>query len=119
MPRLVQSVSKYPKHWAGGQAVVTINRWDRYLGPHGAKASKLNYDRLINEWLSSGRPARCRCVTPSSARSLSIKTVTRTTTVRFRDEPSGNQQHRSRGRSECIASAYGADVDLSRLGRGC
>ena len=55
MPRLVQSVPKYQKHRASGQAVVTINGRDHYLGPHGTKASKLNYDRLITEWLSSGR----------------------------------------------------------------
>lgn len=55
MPRLVQSVPKYQKHKASGQAVVTINGRDYYLGPHGTKASKLEYDRLITEWLSSGR----------------------------------------------------------------
>lgn len=57
MPRLIQSVPKYRKHRASGQAVVTINGRDHYLGPHGTKASKLNYDRLITEWLSSGRSA--------------------------------------------------------------
>ena len=57
MPRLSQSVPKYQKHRASGQAVVTINGVDRYLGPHGTKASKLEYDRLIMEWLSSGRSA--------------------------------------------------------------
>ncbi len=58
MPRLVQSVPKYRKyrkHRASGQAVVTVNGRDHYLGPHGSKASKINYDRLITEWLSSGR----------------------------------------------------------------
>ncbi len=57
MPRLVQSVPKYQKHRASGQAVVAINCRDYYLGPHGTKASKLEYDRLISEWLSSGRSA--------------------------------------------------------------
>lgn len=52
MPRLNQSVPKYQKHKASGQAVVTINGRDYYLG---AKARKLEYDRLITEWLSSGR----------------------------------------------------------------
>jgi integrase len=55
MPRLIQSVPKYQKHRASGQAVVTINSRDYYLGPHGTKASKLEYDRLVSEWLSSGR----------------------------------------------------------------
>src|SRR5690606_24433080 len=38
-------------------AVVAINGRDFYLGPHGSKASKVEYDRLITEWLSSGRSA--------------------------------------------------------------
>ncbi|MCC6492158.1 MAG: site-specific integrase [Pirellulales bacterium] len=57
MPRLSQAVPKYQKHRASGQAVVTINGRDYYLGPHGATASKVEYDRLITEWLASGRSA--------------------------------------------------------------
>jgi hypothetical protein len=55
MPRLIRTLPKYRKHKASGQAVVTICGRDRYLGPHGAKASKVEYDRLIVECLSSGR----------------------------------------------------------------
>lgn len=55
MPRLVQAVPKYRKHRASGQAIVTINGRDHYLGPHNSKASKVEYDRLVTEWLSSGR----------------------------------------------------------------
>jgi membrane-bound lytic murein transglycosylase len=50
------STAKYRKHRATGQAVVSIAGQDRYLGPHGTKASRLEYDRLIGEWLASGRP---------------------------------------------------------------
>ncbi|MCC6492133.1 MAG: site-specific integrase, partial [Pirellulales bacterium] len=57
MPRLSQAVPKYQKHRASGQAVVTINGRDYYLGPHGTRGSKLEYDRLITEWLASGRSA--------------------------------------------------------------
>lgn len=55
MPKLINSLPKYRKHKASGQAVVTINRRDHYLGPHGTKASKREYDRLVVEFLSSGR----------------------------------------------------------------
>jgi len=55
MPRLSQSVPKYRKHRASGQAFIELNGRRHYLGPHGTKASKLEYDRLITEWLSSGR----------------------------------------------------------------
>jgi hypothetical protein len=55
MPRLSKSLPKYCKHRASGQAVVTLNGRDFYLGPHNTKASKIEYDRLIGEWLANGR----------------------------------------------------------------
>jgi hypothetical protein len=55
MPRLNQSVPKYRKHKASGQAFVEINGRRHYLGPWQTKSSKLEYDRRITEWLSSGR----------------------------------------------------------------
>ena len=50
-----KSLPKYAKHKASGQAVVRLSGKDFYLGPHGTKASKLEYDRLIGEWLANGR----------------------------------------------------------------
>ena len=56
MPRPSSSfIPKYRKHQASGQAVVTISGRDHYLGPHGTKASRLEYDRLVCEWLENGR----------------------------------------------------------------
>lgn len=57
MPRLTQAVPKYRLHRQSGQAIVTINGRDHLLGPHKSKASKIEYDRLIGEWLASGRSA--------------------------------------------------------------
>ena len=57
MPRLTNATPKYRKHKASGQAIVTLCGKDHYLGPHGTKASKVEYDRLVAEWLSQGRPA--------------------------------------------------------------
>jgi hypothetical protein len=59
MPGLTVSNPKYRKHRASGQAVVTLDRKDHYLGPHGTKASHGEYDRLIGEWLANGRHAPC------------------------------------------------------------
>lgn len=39
-----------------GQAVVTIEGRDHYLGPWRTRASTVEYDRLIGEWLARGRP---------------------------------------------------------------
>jgi integrase len=55
MPKLVHRLPSYRKHKASGQAIVTFHGRDHYLGPHGAKASKREYDRLVAEYLSSGR----------------------------------------------------------------
>ena len=52
MPKLVDSVPKYRLHRASGQAVVTIQGRDFYLGPWKSKASRVEYDRLIGEWLA-------------------------------------------------------------------
>lgn len=57
MPKLVAALPKYRRHKASGQAVVTIAGKDHYLGPWQSAASKAEYDRLISEWLASGRPS--------------------------------------------------------------
>lgn len=55
MPKLVNSLPSYRRHKASGQAVVTLNGKDHYLGPHGSTVSRNEYDRLIAEWLANGR----------------------------------------------------------------
>src|SRR5262245_9424059 len=55
MPRLSPgALPKYRKHKATGNAIVTLNGRDHYLGPHGTKASRLEYDRLIREHVACG-----------------------------------------------------------------
>ena len=53
--RKSRPVPKYRKHKPTGQAVVTLNGRDHYLGPHYSKTSIAEYDRLIAEWLANGR----------------------------------------------------------------
>ena len=58
MPRIAGTLTpKYRKHKGSGQAIVTIGGRDHYLGPWKSKASRIEYDRLIGEWLAAGRPA--------------------------------------------------------------
>jgi hypothetical protein len=52
---LVGRVPKYRRHKPLGQAVVTLCGKDCYLGPHGSRASRAEYDRLIGEFLAAGR----------------------------------------------------------------
>jgi integrase len=51
----VPPTPKYRRHRASGQAVVTICGQDFYLGKYGTKASHIEYDRIIGEWLAAGR----------------------------------------------------------------
>ncbi len=55
MPRCVNRSPRYCRHKASGQAIVTIDGRDFYLGLHGTAASKAEYDRKIAEWLGAGR----------------------------------------------------------------
>lgn len=55
MPRLVNSIPKYRKHKASGQAIVTLGGRDHYLGPYGCRTSRATYDQLIAEYLGANR----------------------------------------------------------------
>jgi hypothetical protein len=55
MPKLVEARPKYRRHKASGQAIVSTQGHDFYLGPWNSKASKVEYDRVISEWLAAGR----------------------------------------------------------------
>ena len=59
MPWSNNHLPKYRKHRSSGQAVVTLNGRDFYLGPHGTNASKIQYDRLLGEWLQNSRNPFC------------------------------------------------------------
>lgn len=55
MPRLTTRVPKYCLHKASGQAVVTLNGRDIYLGRHDSPESKSKYRSLLVEWEQQGR----------------------------------------------------------------
>ena len=55
MPTLVRRIPAYRRHKFSGQAVVTLNGFDHYLGEFGSEPSRRLYGRLIAEWLSGGR----------------------------------------------------------------
>ena len=48
-------VPSYRRHKPTGQAVVTLNGKDHYLGTWKTTASKAEYNRLTGEWLAAGR----------------------------------------------------------------
>ena len=56
MPRLRDGrVPAYRRHKATGQAVVTLDGTDFYLGLFGSPPSQAEYNRLVGEWLANGR----------------------------------------------------------------
>jgi integrase len=48
-------VPAYRRHKPSGQAVVTLDDHDFYLGKWNSAASRHEYDRLTGEWLANGR----------------------------------------------------------------
>ncbi len=72
MPKVTSDyVPKYRLHRARGLARVTIDGVDFYLGPYKSKASYLEYDRIVNEWLANGR----RLASPDTERSITMVEV--------------------------------------------
>lgn len=55
MPRLAHALPRYRLHQASGQAVITVDGRDHYLGPYGSPRSHELRDQLIAEWLAGGR----------------------------------------------------------------
>ena len=62
----------YRLHKASGQAVVTINRKDHYLGVHGTPESRLRYERFIYAWMQ-GEPTPAR--EPESSNDITVAEV--------------------------------------------
>ena len=54
MPR-PSRIPRYLRQPSRNLSNVTIEGKDFYLGPWKSKASYLEYDRIINEWLANGR----------------------------------------------------------------
>ncbi len=55
MSKRAPRTPSYCLHKASGRAVVRIDGKDHYLGAFGSAESRAEYDRLIAEWLGSGR----------------------------------------------------------------
>lgn len=65
MPRLKKRPPKYRHHKASGQAIVTIEGRDHYLGLDGSPESHEKYQRLVAQWTERQTDSVCH-VTSSS-----------------------------------------------------
>lgn len=100
MPRLVNRNPSYRLHKSSGQALVTLNGEDVYLGPHGSKASRQEYDRVIAEWLGRGRQP------PAPADSRRVADVIKAYWD-FAQTYYGHGPEGGRGELDCIKRALG------------
>jgi integrase len=68
MPRLTKKLPSFRLHKPSGCAVVTLGGKDHYLGPWNSPEARDAYDRLIAEWLASGRgrPKQVEAPTPAA-----------------------------------------------------
>ena len=73
MPKLNGRLPSYRHHKASGQAIVTLNGDDHYLGEHASEASRALYDKLMAQWLTAGRRPAAP-VEPSPA-AMTVKAV--------------------------------------------
>lgn len=107
MPRLSVSAPKYSRHKASGQAVVSIQGRDHYLGPYGSRASKVEYDRIVGEWIAAGRPAH---PTPAPDALLVVELIDRYWTFVERhyvkDGEATSEQHCVRSALRPVRSLY-------------
>jgi integrase len=55
MPRSKSDIPTYRRHRASGQAVVTLNGTDVYLGKFNSPESRAKYEQVIADWLTCGR----------------------------------------------------------------
>lgn len=108
MPKLLKATPRYRKHRASGQAIVTIEGRDFYLGPHGTKASHAEYDRIVGEWLVNGRRL------PKTDDNSQLTMVEFANCYRrfaerdYRKQPSGyHQLHRIRDAVNSLTEMYG------------
>ena len=68
------TIPSYRKHKASGQAVVTLNGVDHYLGPGNPHQSRAEYNRVVNQWLAHAAVSwrrRSRGAAPSEKESVS------------------------------------------------
>lgn len=67
-------VPKYRPH-KSGQARVTINGKDHYLGRYGTPQSRRAYDQVVREWLANDRQLPCPAVTPIPQKGATVAEV--------------------------------------------
>lgn len=105
-------IPSYRLHKASGQARITLNGREVYLGVYGTKESKAKYHRIIAEWLASGR-------SPSYGVSQSERTITEVLAeyVKFaRDyygEGPNSDLHRVKPVLRVVKQLYGTEPAIS------
>jgi integrase len=109
MPKLTNRLPKYRLHRPSGQAVVTLNGFDYYLGIHGSEASKQAYQRKVSEWMASNKLA---AAVPSAASDFTVDEVfirywAHVTAYYVKDGQPTGEQHALRSALTPVVNLYG------------
>lgn len=75
MPTLKHRLPKYRLHKKSGQAIVTLNGHDIYLGKYKSASSKRKYEQVTGEWQSNGRKLPLAKEQPVSISELCVSYV--------------------------------------------
>lgn len=75
MPKLTSKLPSYRRHSNGKQAIVVLSGKTYYLGLHGSRASRREYDRVVSEWLQRGRTPEPCAINQESASLADIMTA--------------------------------------------
>ena len=85
-------IPRYRVHKPSGRAVVTLNGRDIYVGVYGSKVSRLEYDRLVAEWLAHDRrlPGQVGGGDGIMGLELKFKTASTAQALRLNEMPESN-----------------------------
>jgi integrase len=119
MPKLSSKLPSYRLHRASGNAVVTLDGKDHYLGPHNSLASRTKYDRLMADWLVRGRYVRAAPTTSKSSdltiSELLLRYMQFAETYYVKNDQPTGEQHALRSSMKPLADLYGT-TQVSEFG---
>ena len=107
MSRPRKKTPKYRLHKASGQAAVTLDGRDFYLGKHGSATSRAEYDRLVGEWLVNGRRLPAGEAAPISLNDLMLRYWEHCTTYYQRNGEPTSEQSAIRRAFRVVRRLYG------------
>ena len=105
-------IPSYRRHKPTGQAVVTLDGRDIYLGRWNTKASRQEYDRLIGEWVANGRQLPVRHSGSLTISELTAAYLRHAKTYLRQERPAHRRAGRNQGGPSLSCGALRPHEDL-------